>query len=80
VNFRVNVQFTGRREPISMSGLARPLGVILRRRPCFFAADLPETPDASAADISFDPRRLVICLARHLFGGMQFQQTEENSS
>jgi carboxymethylenebutenolidase len=36
---------------------------------------LPETPDASAADISFDPRRLVICLARHLFGGMQFQQT-----
>src|SRR5713226_8622514 len=25
-------------------GLARPLGVILRRRPCFFVASLPETP------------------------------------
>ena len=31
------MQFTGRREPISMSGAGKAVGVILRRRPCFFA-------------------------------------------
>jgi len=31
------MQFTGWRKPISMSGAGKAVGVILRRRPCFFA-------------------------------------------
>jgi hypothetical protein len=42
------MQFTGWREPISMSGLGKVVGGILRRRPCFFAAGFTPPPDASA--------------------------------
>ncbi|CAN7363192.1 hypothetical protein LJR220_003228 [Bradyrhizobium sp. LjRoot220] len=35
------VQFTGWREPISISGAGKVVDGILRRRPCFFALFLP---------------------------------------
>jgi len=35
VMFRGNMQFTGWRKPISISGAGKAVGVILRRRPCF---------------------------------------------
>src|ERR1700752_4956179 len=36
LRFPVMVQFTGWREPISMSGAGKVVDGILRRRPCFF--------------------------------------------
>src|SRR6202022_3568360 len=58
--------FTGRRKPISMSGLARPLGVILRRRPCFFAGPIQPKPGRIDRRYQPDPRRLVICVPQQL--------------
>ena len=66
MKYRGNLQFTGWRKPISISGAGKAVGVILRRRPCSLSGRIRPNSRRIGPGYVPNPRRLVICLRQEL--------------